>query len=239
MIRSNSLFTLRGGEHHRITDIWNYTVSLYTSEHSKETEIHLPSTGGTRYILALNSIIKTPTAVIDTDYSAIQTNSQCTAKLSNSEESYIVDIEFPGLCLNDDRVFMKNKWCKQGFSTLEGNLSYMDGGTNTTALNPGRLGLPVVNYVHFPKGMSQTLHTHPSQRIGLILKGRGTIELDGGKVALETGTVFVMDRNVLHNFMCDQDEDVVLFVFAPDSGTGPTDEINPLKVRTYVGQQRV
>ena len=48
-----------------------------------------------------------------------------------------------------------------------------------------------------------------------------------------------MDRNVLHNFMCNKGEDVTLFVFSPDSGTGPTDEINPLKVRTYVGQTRV
>jgi hypothetical protein len=42
---------------------------------------------------------------------------------------------------------------------------------------------------------------------------------------------------ILHNFIT-EDEDVVLFVFAPDSGTGPTDDINPLKVRTYIGQQR-
>ena len=46
-----------------------------------------------------------------------------------------------------------------------------------------------------------------------------------------------MRRNCLHNFIC-EDEDVVVFVWSPDSGTGPTDEVNPLKIRTYVGQQR-
>jgi quercetin dioxygenase-like cupin family protein len=87
--------------------------------------------------------------------------------------------------------------------------------------------------------MYQTLHTHPSHRVGMVLKGRGSIELDEGKVFdLNQGDVFFMQRNALHNFMCPFNEDVVLFVFAPDSGTGPTDEVNPLKIRTYVGQQR-
>jgi quercetin dioxygenase-like cupin family protein len=119
-----------------------------------------------------------------------------------------------------------------------GNLSYIDGGTNTTAVNPGRLGDPVINYVHFPAGMTQTLHTHPSHRVGMVLKGRGLVELDDSEFPLQPGDVFFMQRNVLHNFKCPYNEDVVLFVFAPDSGTGPTDEINPLKIRTYVGQQR-
>jgi quercetin dioxygenase-like cupin family protein len=120
-----------------------------------------------------------------------------------------------------------------------GNLSYIDGGTNTTAVNPGRLGDPVINYVHFPAGMKQTLHTHPSHRIGMVLKGRGGVQLDHAQLfGLKQGDVFFMQRNELHNFMCPFDEDVVLFVFAPDSGTGPTDEVNPLKIRTYIGQQR-
>ena len=51
------------------------------------------------------------------------------------------------------------------------------------------------------------------------------------------GEIFFMRRNCLHNFIC-EDEDVVVFVWSPDSGTGPTDEVNPLKIRTYVGQQR-
>ena len=114
----------------------------------------------------------------------------------------------------------------------------MDGGSNTTAVNPGRLGDPVVNYVHFPANMYQTLHTHPSHRIGLILKGNGKIELDNNEFFdINEGDVFYMRRYTLHNFIT-TDEPVVMFVFAPDSGTGPTDEVNPLKIRTYVGQQR-
>jgi quercetin dioxygenase-like cupin family protein len=148
-----------------------------------------------------------------------------------TENSSAVVIEYLGLHLLESRYFVQDE--------LDlGNLSYIDGGTNTTAVNPGRLGDPVVNYVHFPANMYQTLHTHPSHRIGLILKGNGKIELDNDEYyELREGEAFFMRRNDLHNFIT-EDEDVVLFVFAPDSGTGPTDDINPLKVRTYIGQQR-
>jgi quercetin dioxygenase-like cupin family protein len=140
-------------------------------------------------------------------------------------------IEYMGIRLLESRYYVQDKLGM-------GNLSYIDGGTNTTAVNPGRLGDPVVNYVHFPAGMNQTLHTHPSHRVGMILKGRGSVELDNSVFPLTQGDVFFMQRNVLHNFTCPYNEDVVLFVFSPDSGTGPTDEVNPLKIRTYVGQQR-
>lgn len=140
-------------------------------------------------------------------------------------------IEYPGLHLLESRYYVQDR-------LDQGNLSYIDGGTNTTAVNPGRLGDPVVNYVHFPAGMRQTLHTHPSHRVGIVLKGNGLVELDKDTVALRTGDVFFLQRNVLHNFTCPYNEDVVLYVFAPDSGTGPTDEVNPLKIRTYIGQQR-
>ncbi|RSZ58883.1 cupin domain-containing protein [Massilia atriviolacea] len=140
-------------------------------------------------------------------------------------------IRYKGLRLSEQRYYIQNKLDM-------GNLSYMDGGTNTTAVNPGRLGDPVVNYVHFPAHMYQTLHTHPSHRIGLILSGNGRIELDNQEFFnVEEGSAFFMRRNELHNFIT-TDQAVVLFVFAPDSGTGPTDEVNPLKIRTYIGQQR-
>ncbi|WP_157674003.1 cupin domain-containing protein [Endozoicomonas ascidiicola] len=141
-------------------------------------------------------------------------------------------IEVPGFWYHQTRVYRQQ--------VLEtGSLSYIDGGTNDTALPPNRLGGPVVNYVHFPAGMYQTLHTHPSQRIGMVLGGKGKIELNHNQYHyLNEGEVFSMDRNELHNFICEDDSDVTLFVWAPDSGSGPTDEVNPLQARTYIGQAR-
>lgn len=187
------------------------------------------ATGGTYYIMLQNASYYSDNIKFENVNAALAVNSFFTIKCSKGTA---VVIEYPGLHLLESRYYVQDK--------LEmGNLSYMDGGTNTTAVNPGRLGDPVVNYVHFPAGMYQTLHTHPSHRIGMVLKGVGKIELDHGEFPLETGDVFFMQRNMLHNFTCPyENEDVVLFVFAPDSGTGPTDEVNPLKIRTYVGQQR-
>ena len=216
---------LENGETHEIRDIWSYDVTYTKGRYMSDYFV------GTSYLMGKNSSI----SINDGGYSVSGTNfaGQTGNLFTVYDESTFVHIKFYGLSMNDERLFVPH-------GNPKGNLSYMDGGTNTTAVNPGRLGLPVINYVHFPAGMEQTLHTHPSQRIGLILSGKGLIELDKGVMfPIKEGDCFVMERNVLHNFMCNQGEDVTLFVFSPDSGTGQTDEINPLKVRTYVGQQRV
>lgn len=208
-------------------DIWSYDITTYKGSNF----IELDNALGTRYIMSINCRIQTPGFVSTANgYTCIQT--QKYTQVEMVADSVLCVVDFFGQSPNADQLFHLN-------DLPTGNLSYMDGGTNSNALSPDRAGMPVVNYAHFPKGMSQTLHTHPSQRVGLVLSGKGRIELDGNRYfPLETGSVWYMERNTLHNFLCDQGEDVTLFVFAPDSGTGPTDEVNPLKVRTYVGQQR-
>lgn len=185
-------------------------------------------TQGTYYVMLQNASYYSDNVKLESVNAALAINNHFTLKCGKGSA---VVIEYKGIQLSESRYYVQDKLGM-------GNLSYMDGGTNTTAVNPGRLGDPVVNYVYFPAGMKQTLHTHPSHRVGMVLKGSGLVELDNGNFELNQGDVFFMQRNVLHNFMCPNGEDVVLFVFAPDSGTGPTDEVNPLKIRTYVGQQR-
>ena len=186
------------------------------------------ATDGTYYIMLENSSYYADNVKFENVNAAFAVNNHFTIKTGSGTAAVIW---YRGLHLLESRYYVQD--------VLDmGNLSYIDGGTNTTAINPGRLGDPVINYVHFPAGMSQTLHTHPSHRVGMVLKGRGLVELDTSEFELNQGSVFFMQRNVLHNFRCPYDQDVVLFVFAPDSGTGPTDEVNPLKIRTYIGQQR-
>ena len=218
------MINIKKGETFQVRDVWSYDITFVEGRYTSDNFL------GTSYIMAKDSNIH-----IRDGYSVNGKNfaGQTTKQFTVYDDSTIAHIKFYGLSMNDERLFIPE-------DKSTGNLSYMDGGTNTTAVNPGRLGLPVINYVHFPAGMKQTLHTHPSQRIGLILSGKGEIELDNGVMfPIKEGDCWVMERNVLHNFMCNQGEDVTLFVFSPDSGTGPTDEINPLKVRTYVGQTRV
>ncbi len=180
------------------------------------------STQGTYYVILQQASYYSNSVKLEDVNAALAVNNHFTIKCSRGTA---VVIEYMGIRLLESRYYIQDRLGM-------GNLSYIDGGTNTTAVNPGRLGDPVINYVHFPAGMRQTLHTHPSHRVGLVVKGRGLVELDNSVFPLKPGDAFFMQRNVLHNFMCPYNEDVVLFVFAPDSGTGPTDEVNPLKIRT-------
>lgn len=183
---------------------------------------------GTYYVMLRDAGFYSDNVKLENVHGAVATSGHFTIR---SGLGSAVVIEYLGLHLLESRYYIQEK-------LDQGNLSYIDGGTNTTAINPGRLGDPVINYVHFPAHMYQTLHTHPSHRVGLILKGNGRVELDNHEYfSVPEGSAFFMRRNTLHNFICD-DQDVILFVFAPDSGTGPTDEVNPLKIRTYIGQQR-
>lgn len=205
-------------------DRWPLKITKLESGESRAFDY----TQGTYYVMLQNASYYSDNIKLEDVNSALAANNHFTVKCGAGTA---VIIEYLGLRLLESRYYVQDKLGM-------GNLSYMDGGTNTTAVNPGRLGDPVVNYVHFPAGMKQTLHTHPSHRVGMVLRGRGRVELDDEDFELKQGDVFFMQRNALHNFTCPYNEDVVLFVFAPDSGTGPTDEVNPLKIRTYVGQQR-
>ena len=192
-------------------------------------------TRGTYYIMLQEASYYSDSVKLEHVNAALAVNNHFTVKCGSGTA---VVVEYMGLRLLESRYYVQDR-------LGQGNLSYMDGGTNTTAINPGRLGDPVINYVHFPAGMIQTMHTHPSPRVGMVLRGLGYVETpefeDGIQKVynLKQGDVFFLNRNVEHFFSCPyENEDVVLFVFAPDSGTGPTDEVNPLKIRTYIGQQR-
>jgi len=186
---------------------------------------------GTDYILLRNASYSSHEVDFKGVHGALAVSAETEYTVSCGMDASAFVVRYPGLRLEEQRYFTQKN--------LDiGNLSYIDGGTNTTAINPGRLGDPVVNYVHFPSSMYQTLHTHPSHRVGLILSGNGKVELNNKEMFnVEEGSAFFMRRNELHNFIT-ADVPVVLFVFAPDSGCGPTDEVNALKVRTYIGQQR-
>lgn len=211
-------------DHYETIDRWPLSITKLKIGESRAFDA-IP---GTYYIILQNASYYSDNMKFENVNAAFAINNHFTIKCGHGTA---VVIKYPGLHLLESRYYVQNQLDM-------GNLSYMDGGTNTTAINPGRLGDPVINYVHFPAGMQQTLHTHPSHRVGMVIKGQGLIELDREEFSLQQGDVFFMQRNVLHNFTCPYNEDVVLFVFAPDSGTGPTDEVNPLKIRTYVGQQR-
>ena len=120
-----------------------------------------------------------------------------------------------------------------------GRLSYIDGCSDTILVMPPRLGDPVLNYLHFPKGVNQTQHTHPTYRLGIVAEGAGVAYAPGWREQLSKGCVFQLDPHEVHSFQTLEGEVAMdVIAFHPDSDWGPTDAIHPMLNRTYIGPTR-
>lgn len=137
-------------------------------------------------------------------------------------------IEMLGYKMSEQTVSVFNK-------EIPGNLSYIDGCSNSVLVPPPRNGEPCLNYLYFPPGIDQTFHVHPSVRIGMIFSGNGIAELKDQTYILKPFTPFILDRFCLHRFRT-EDSHMSLVAFHPDSDDGPTDEHNPMKTRTYISR---
>jgi quercetin dioxygenase-like cupin family protein len=118
-----------------------------------------------------------------------------------------------------------------------GRLTYIDGCSDTILCMPPRLGDPVFNHLHFPAGIVQTLHNHPSIRLGIVARGRGVAHgpADGGwEKPLEAGAVFLLHAHEVHAFKTTRGESMDVIAFHPDSDWGPTDAAHPMLNRTYI-----
>jgi hypothetical protein len=137
-------------------------------------------------------------------------------------------ITTPGYTATEEKI------CKFD-PTKPGQLSYIDGCSNTNLVDPPRNGDPCINYLYFPENIKQTYHTHPSIRIGIVLTGNGIASVNKDEIELHAGSMFVLDRHTLHRFYT-VDSSMSLMVFHPDSEDGPTDQFNPMKSRTYLSE---
>jgi quercetin dioxygenase-like cupin family protein len=115
-----------------------------------------------------------------------------------------------------------------------GRLAYIDGCTDTLLQSPPRVGEPCLNHLHIPAGTTQTEHTHPSARVGTIVRGSGICRAGGREYALSPGMGWVIPTGLPHCFHTAADAlDVI--AWHPDSDFGPTDEDHPMKNRTILG----
>ncbi|HEX8556691.1 MAG TPA: hypothetical protein VF668_01240 [Pyrinomonadaceae bacterium] len=129
----------------------------------------------------------------------------------------------------------------------KGRLSYIDGCSDTLLVSPPRQGDPCLNYLHFPPGIDQTQHTHPSIRFGVVARGAGVAyqakgpQGDGWEEALTAGKVFLLEEQELHSFRTTRLPEGVesprmdIIAFHPDTDWGPTDQLHPMLNRTYIG----
>jgi mannose-6-phosphate isomerase-like protein (cupin superfamily) len=175
------------------------------------------------YIMAKNAIYESNTMKVNGDF-CLSTIEDFEITLNPSGVAIV--IETPGYAETQSK-----------FSTVPngtpGQLSYIDGCSNSNLIDPWRNGDPCVNYLYIPPNTNQTFHTHPSIRVGIIMGGNGQCSLRNHDVDLTPNTVFVLERHEHHRFKTGN-EPLWLMVFHPDSEDGPTDELNPMKTRTYI-----
>ena len=130
-----------------------------------------------------------------------------------------------------------------------GRLKYIDGCTDSLLIPPVKKGDPCLNHLHFPKNITQTPHTHPSHRIGIVIRGEGECVTPFGNLPLVEGCIFVIkeyDGKELykgldgklyeagtHKFDT-KDSSMDVIAFHPDSDFGAEDEFHPMINRTIV-----
>lgn len=114
-----------------------------------------------------------------------------------------------------------------------GEFAYIDGGTNSLLIAPVTGGDPCLNAMYFPPGVDQTLHTHPSYRIGMVVMGGGKLENQQTVITLKPGMTFLIPADSVHKFRT-IDSNLTVVVFHPDSDIGFTRGDNPMLKRTIV-----
>jgi mannose-6-phosphate isomerase-like protein (cupin superfamily) len=128
----------------------------------------------------------------------------------------------------------------------KGRLRYMNGCSDSLLIPPTIKGDPCLNHLHFPPGIKQTRHTHPSMRIGVVTSGRGRCivpqNADGSgadiEIPLTPGRIFVIPAHGQHSFFTD-DSTLDVIAYHPDSDTGPTHDDHPMVNRTIIDGKSV
>jgi mannose-6-phosphate isomerase-like protein (cupin superfamily) len=87
-----------------------------------------------------------------------------------------------------------------------GRLKYIDGCTDSLLVPPVMMGDACLNLLYFPPGVGQTHHTHPSMRVGMVVRGRGECITLSGSVPLVAGGVFVIPAEGIHGFVTEESE---------------------------------
>lgn len=115
-----------------------------------------------------------------------------------------------------------------------GQFAYIDGGTTSLLIAPMSLGDPCLHALYMPPAVDQTVHNHPSDRIGLIIYGSGRCcTPEGDCQPLESGILFHIPAYQEHKFVTHA-QGLHLVVFHPDSDIGFSDRNHPMLRRTLV-----
>ena len=118
-----------------------------------------------------------------------------------------------------------------------GRLVYIDQCSDSLLVYPPRMGDPSLNQLHFPSGVKQSYHIHPSIRLGVVVRGNGYAcikkSYDEEQIELKPGVMFCIEEREQHRFMTNKEEMTVI-AFHPDGDWGPTDHNHTMLNRTYI-----
>lgn len=155
---------------------------------------------------------------------------------------------------SDAMVVTIERYGYKGFALVgqreeKGRMSYIDGCSDSMLVFPNRLGDCVLNHLHFPAGINQTQHTHPSIRAGIVVGGEGEAWYEGASFTdqhgkyhklkegwvkpLKPGSVFILEEGEQHSFRT-YGNTMDVIAYHPDSDWGPTDESHPMLNRTLI-----
>ena len=115
----------------------------------------------------------------------------------------------------------------------QGRLRYIDGCSDTLLVCPPLRGDPCLNHLHLPPHTRQSAHTHPSERVGVILRGAGECRTPDGVFALAPGMGWRIPAGCLHSFFT-TDSSLDVLAWHPDSDFGPTHDNHPMVNLTLV-----
>lgn len=146
------------------------------------------------------------------------------------------------------RIGEKGMFLLGGPIEEEGRLNYIDGCTDSLLIPPTLMGNACLNHLHFPEGIDQTMHTHPSMRVGMVARGNGNCITPFGDVELYTGQIFIIHQETglksaglngkeyLEGSHCFQtfNKPMDVIAYHPDSDYGPQHEEHPMINMTIV-----
>ncbi|GEM_PF-661384 len=120
-----------------------------------------------------------------------------------------------------------------------GRLRYIDGCSDSLLVCPPVIGHPCLNHLHFPGGIDQTEHTHPSLRAGIVARGEGWCETPEGATRLTQHLIFAIPTDAKHSFRTEAGRSMDVVPYHPDSDWGPTNEEHPMVNRTLVAGEKI
>ena len=121
-----------------------------------------------------------------------------------------------------------------GHVESQGRNRYINGCSASLLIMPPEKGNPCLNHLHLTPGVIQDEHTHPSDRMGLVVRGSGGRACHpGGAIDLAVGTAWFLPAGEPHHFETG-DEALDIVVFHPSSSWGPTHESHQMLDETIM-----